>query len=178
MQHIKNYYTDYKELIEAFSEETIQKRFCFLYQGMKDYIIRIGGTEKLQVNERILMHAVAEYFEDIRKVKTIHGLDHTNEVKVHAYQAYWLLRRKPIQVLGDEDKDENIVFANEKFVLSYIMGYLMKEKETTPLIGDDLKVYRGFIDTLYYNLKFRRIEPQNLELMLLAFKTGETIATI
>ena len=41
-----------------------------------------------------------------------------------------------------------------------------------PLVGNKSTVFKNFLDTLYYYLKFRRCDAQSIELMLLAFKAG------
>ncbi len=119
------------------------------------------------------MHAVLDYFTDISRLKHFHKITRTNSFKVISYEISWLLRRKPLQVL--EDGREELVYINEKFVLSYIMSYL------THLVGtdfyDDLKpknqeAFDGFIDSLYYYLKYRNCNSQALELALLSFGAG------
>lgn len=173
MNLIKSFYGDYSELFEKDTEGKIESRYELLLQEMTEFIASINAQDKLVVNERLLMHTVLEYFSDIQKVKNAHDLEHANDYKVFSYMAYWLLKRKPIQILAWEDDDENLVFANEKFVLTMLMGFLLHEKETRPLAGDDLDSYRGFIESLYYYLKFRRPDPQALELILMAFQSGK-----
>lgn len=171
MKNIKSIYTDYADNWNDVEKEKISKRYQFLYQEMNDFIKRIDATDKLQINGRLLMHTVLEYYEDIAKLKMAHDLKHANEPKVIAYTAYWLLRRKPIQLLV-EDNNDDYVFANEKFVLTFMVQFMTKERETVPLADDDLETYRGFLNTLYYYLKFRKLDAQSLELILMSFKAG------
>ena len=154
MNHIKSYYSDYSQLVKEVGDEKIQSRYEFLFQEMTEFIKRLNAAEKIVVNERLLIHAVLEYYEDICKVKAAHDLTHTNDPKVIAYTSYWLLRRKPLLLLSTDDEAENLVFANEKFVLSFIMEYLLYDQESQPLSGDKLNIYKGFLDSLYYYLKF------------------------
>ena len=42
----------------------------------------------------------------------------------------------------------------------------------------NFKNVSGFLDSLFYYLKFRDCEPRALELMIVAFKTGEEINKI
>lgn len=170
MKNIKSIYTNYADNWDNEDIEKISKRYQFLYQEMSDFIKRIDAEDKLQINGRSLMHTVMEYFEDIAKLKSAHNLKHANEPKVIAYTAYWLLRRKPIQLLIEDDDD--LVFANEKFVLSFMIQFMTKGRETVPLADDDLDLYRGFLNTLYYYLKYRKLDAQSLELILMSFKAG------
>lgn len=172
MNQIKSSYTNYLHLIDTFGEEKIQRRYEFLYQEIKEYIERLNAQDKLVINERILMHTVLEYFEDISKLKKSHDLEHSNEPKVIAYTSYWILRRKPIQLTANEESEE-LVFANEKFVLSFIIQYLTKGNETLPLVGNVLDQYKGFLNSLYYYIKFRKLDAQSFELILLAFQAGK-----
>ncbi len=71
----------------------------------------------------LLNQAVIDYFADIDRLKNFHKIDKINYLKVHAYSAYWLLRRKPIQII-QEDEDTELAFMNENFVASYLFQFL------------------------------------------------------
>ncbi len=177
MIHIGSYYSHYETLVKQIGPEKIQNRYEYLYEQICQFIdsLRSGHPEiekKLQINERALMHCVLEYFEDIEKVKSAHELEHTNSLKVQAYMTYWFLRRHPIQLLTAEDEDDDLVFVNEKFALSMLMGFLTQGSEAKPLSGEDLSIYKAFLNSFYYFLKFRRIGPQAIEMILLAFRLG------
>ncbi len=177
MRFIGTEYKHYEDLITCVGEERIQARYQYLHSFISQFIDGFGRSdirEKLCVNERILMHCILEYYEDILKVKSAHDLDHTNSPKVIAYSAYWILRRHPIQVtLAAEDgENDDLVFANEKFVLSMLMSFLTHGAETTPLLDKDLDIYKAFISSFYYFLKFRRVDPQAIEMILLSFRLG------
>lgn len=177
MRYIGTEYKHYEDLIEQVGKDRIQTRYEYLHALISQFIDGFGRNdirEKLCINERILMHCVLEYFEDILKVKSAHELDHTNSPKVMAYIAYWVLRRHPIQItLAAEDgENDDLVFANEKFVLSMLMSFLTQDAETKPLLGNDLSIYIAFINSFYYFLKFRRVDPQAIEMILLSFRLG------
>ncbi len=125
MINIGSSYSHYEELVKRIGPEKIQNRYEYLYEQIKQFIRSLRPdqpeiNQKLQINERALMHCILEYFEDIEKVKSAHELEHTNSPKVYAYTTYWFLRRHPIQLLTVEDEDDDLVFVNEKFVLSKI----------------------------------------------------------
>ena len=93
-----------------------------------------------------------------------------------AYEISWLLRRKPIQVL--EDQREDLVYINEKFILSYAVNFLTTSKES--IRYQDLskvrqQCFNGFIESFYYHLKYRNCGAQSIELALLRFEAGMTI---
>lgn len=177
MRFIGTEYKHYEVLVEQVGEEQIQNRYEYLHSLISQFIDGFGRKdirEKLCVNERILMHCVLEYFEDILKVKSAHELNHTNSPKIIAYTVYWILRRHPIQVTltAEDGENDDLVFANEKFALSMLMSFLTHGSETTPLVGRDLEIYKAFINSFYYFLKFRRVDPQAIEMILLSFRLG------
>lgn len=177
MIHIGSTYSHYENLIERIGSEKICHRYEYLYEQIRQFIESLRPDQpdiynKLVINERALMHCVLEYFEDIEKVKSAHKLEHTNSPKVYAYMAYWFLRRHPIQLLSSEDEDDDLVFANEKFVLSMLMSFMTHGSEAKPLGDKDLSMYKAFLNTFYYFLKFRRLDPQSIEMLLLAFRLG------
>ena len=176
MTNIVSGYKHYEGLIERIGKERIEQRYQFLHEEMSRFLAafsheRKGSAEQLYINERVLMHAVLEYFEDIEKVKAAHGLEHTNTPKVMAYMAYWLLLRRPIQLLSSEC-DDDFVYVNEKFVLSMLLSFLTAGAESKPLEGTDRSIYVAFTNTFYYFLKFRHLDPQGIEMILLAFRLG------
>ncbi len=177
MKHIKSYYDNYSDLIERIGEDKIISRYEFLFREMMAFISDLDSDHKyLCVNESLLMHSVLEYYKDIEKLKKAHDLQHANDPKVVAYTAYWLLKRKPIQfnLFIDEDElSENLIFVNEKYVLSIIIHALLIEQETRPIVDDALDIYRGFISTLYYYLKFRKLDAQSIEMIIMAFEAGK-----
>lgn len=174
MINIESCYKRYENVIQEIGEDRINNRYEFLYEQITNFINNFGGeiNKKLHINERVLMHCVLEYFEDILKVKSAHGLDHTNSHKVNAYLAFWLLRRHPIQVLTENGEDDDLVFANEKFVLTMLMSFLIQGEETRILSDVDLKLYQAFVNSFYYYLKFRELHPQAIEMILLSFRLG------
>lgn len=177
MIYIGTEYKHYEDLIKYVGEDKIRARYQYLYDLIFHFIEgfrRNDIGEKLCINERILMHCVLEYYEDILKVKSAHDLNHTNSPKVMAYTVYWILRRHPIQITLDAQDAENddLVFANEKFVLSMIMSFLTHGAETEPLLDENLTIYKAFINSFYYFLKFRRVDPQSIEMIILSFRLG------
>ena len=174
MINIGSQYKSYEDLYKSVGIDKINDRYNYLYEEISAFISRFGegAEEKLKLNERILMHCVLEYFEDILKVKSAHGIEHTNSHKVNAYMAYWLLRRHPIQIIASGEEDDDLVFANEKFVLSLLMSFLTQGAEAKPLVGKDQDLYIAFINTFYYYLKFRRLDPQTIEMILMSFRLG------
>lgn len=173
MQLISSKNVSYQQLVSRIGEEKIEKRYQFLHEEMIKFIQRMEAESLLMINERVLMHAVLEYYEDIEKVKNAHELEHTNSPKVLAYTSYWLLRRQPIQIITQNDEDEKLIFANEKFVLTFLTSYMMHNLEAVPLEGDHLKVFDAFLNSFFYYLKFRKPDAQAIEMILLSFHLGQ-----
>lgn len=173
MKFIASEYTNYEGIVKRVGIDRIENRYKFIYEEMTSFIGRLNAKERLIINERVLMHSVLEYYEDIEKVKNAHELEHTNSPKVMAYLTYWILRRQPIQILTQEDNDENLVFANEKFALTMLMSFMTRGSETKSLVKDNLKVYKAFLNSFFYYLKFRKPDAQAIEMILLSFNTGK-----
>lgn len=64
-------------------------------------------------------------------MKKMHNITNINEIKVCAYESYWLLRRHPLQIIDNKLYEEKVVFANEKFVFSILSFQAGK------IIGED-----------------------------------------
>ena len=121
MDKISILYDDYSDIVKEFGKKRIQERFQNLCVAYNKFINERQINDSVKLNSFTLMHAVLDYFTDISRLKKFHKISRTNTFKIVAYELSWLIRRKPLQIL--EDDREELVYINEKFVLSYIMSY-------------------------------------------------------
>lgn len=174
MRNIENTYVKYDKLVEEIGEDIIKNRLMQLQYEMQEFLSSNGLTDKVFIQEMALNHAVMDYFSDIQRLKEYHEIEHANEIKIKAYETYWLLKRKPLQ-LKEQLEDDKWLYVNEKFLLTRLVSFMLGEKINIPLNGEKKTVLMNFFDTLYYYLKFRKADAQSLELMLLGFMAGMAI---
>lgn len=175
MINIENTYVKYDEIISFFGKDIIQKRIAQILQEMTHFIEENQLEDIAYINNIALDHAIMDYFSDIQRLKEYQKIQHVNEIKIKAYETYWLLKRKPIQ-LKQQLQDDIWLFVNEKFLLTRLTAFMLGEDHyNIPLVGDRRKAFKNYLDTLYYYLKFRRCDAQVIELMLLAFEAGKLI---
>ena len=98
-----------------------------------------------------------------------------NEIKIKAYETFWLLKRKPLQLKG-QIEDDKFLYVNEKFLLTRLTSFMLGDDINKPIVGENSTMFKNFLDTLYYYLKFRKCDAQSMELMLLAFKAGQLVS--
>jgi hypothetical protein len=150
-------------------KDRIVSRYIQILTMLNYFTARQNFGDKIYINTKNLLRAVVDYFVDSMRIKEFHGIMHTNREKIYAYMAYWLLKRKPIQAVKHFKGCE---FVNEVFVTNYILSLISETKD----IDDDAKeknpAYDKFNTMLCYNLSFRIITQQSLELMIDAFFTG------
>ncbi len=173
MNHIESMYLNYSGLLEEFSEDVIRSRYAFLYKECMEFLKSQNLESEVRLDEVLLMHAVLDYFSDVSRLKKFHHIHHINETKVIAYETFWLLRRKPLQVVTQR-QDDFLAFINEKFVFSRLAAFLVGNRKDQVLREQDKKAFMNYLDTLYYFLKYRQYDPKMLELMLLAFAQGRS----
>lgn len=126
------------------------------------------------IHEMALTHAIMDYFSDIQRLKDYQHIEHINEIKIKAYETFWLLKRKPIQ-LQTQLEDDRFLYVNEKFLLTRLTSFMLGDNINMPIVGEKSVAFTNYLNTLYYYLKFRRCDAQSIELMLLAFKAGQLI---
>lgn len=154
------------ELLDYFSKDVIISRYEHVLNLLSTFCLQFN-TDKLTINELILGDVIIDYFSSIKETKSYHIVKQISEAKEHAYMSYWFLRRKPIQVcLSREDSKFN--FINEKFVVTYIMSYLVNVNEP---YNSNTTLY-NFVDQLLYFIKYKDITIDTLELMIVAFQAG------
>lgn len=176
MENIENTYVDYDEIIREFTEDVVRSRFEQIYEEMKEFIINLNIGDVVKINDVILMQALMDYFSDVYRLKKYHKIQHINSIKIKAYESFWLVHRKPIQIVADQLEDDKMIYVNEKFVLSRLVCFLLEDNINTPMVEGKLHAFQNFLDTFYYYLKFRRSDAQSIEMLLLAFKAGQLIS--
>ncbi len=175
MNNIENTYIRYDDLIAAVGgEDKIKSRIEQISQEMLDFLEINGLKSVAYIHEMALTHAVMDYFSDIQRLKDYQNIEHVNEIKIKAYETFWLLKRKPLQ-LREQIDDDRYLYVNEKFLLTRLTSFMLGDNINMPIVGKKSVAFRNFLDTLYYYLKFRRCDAQSIELMLLAFKAGQII---
>lgn len=175
MNNIENIYTNYDSIVDEFTEEKIRSRYENLYKEMRLFLSDYSLEDNLQVEEMALTHAVLDYFTDVSRLKKLHGIKNVNDIKVCAYENFWLLRRHPLQIISNPQSEEKVIFANEKFVFSRIAKYLMGNNIGVSIHPEKRKSILNYFDTLYYYLKFRNYDAQMLEMLILSFQAGKLV---
>ena len=146
----------------------IAHRYIIILEKIQKFIKKDNIENNVDYSFRLLKAAIVDYFVDIARVKQFHDIEIINSEKIYAYTAYWLLKRKPLQIKIPYDGCE---FVNEKFITSYIMSVISAEKNVTKLWGNN-PTMKTFQSLLFYNLKYRSVSQQSLELMIEAFFCG------
>ena len=158
-------------LIDEFcnkQDEKFKQRYSAIFTDMTNYIKASGYEGKVLVNELSLGYALIDYFEDIRRLKTFHHVPHINSIKLVAYMAYWLLRRKPLQVVALE---KEILYVNERFVLAYVLEFLNDGQ--SHILERENEGLRAFAESLLYFFKYRQFNAQTIEMIVLSFFAGQ-----
>jgi len=167
------------DTIEVFGEDKLKARWIALFNEMDLFIKQNELSSLVSVDKFLLSTAILDYFNDIKRLKDFHKIVNTNSIKVTAYNAYWLLRRRPLQVCNSTGSiNKELITVNERFVLKYICNYLsIRERESHVLLRKNhgLKSFSGML--LYY-LIYRVHDAHSLEMMLMAFFSGQVYERI
>ena len=153
----------------GYTNEYILTRFRDLLKYLQKFLNVKGVAENVKIDMNLLKRAVIDYFVDTVRIKEFHKISNTKTEKIYSYTAYWLLRRKPIQVV---DNFLESPFINESFVASYLLNGMFAEKNLAFEENANKASLDGFIILLIYNLKYRQVSQQSLELMIKAFYCG------
>ncbi|MCD8327284.1 MAG: hypothetical protein LUC90_11600 [Lachnospiraceae bacterium] len=163
---------DYSDILRAFGKDKIEQRYEILHEYLVTFIKRHKYEGKVDIADSVLNQAVVDYFADIHRLKNFHHIEAINFVKIHAYTAYWILRRKPLQIIEDDPSDLDRAFVNERFVASYLLQYLRGNYTDVIILESERPAYYEFVKNLEYYLRYRTVTPQMLETMLEAYKAG------
>lgn len=165
----------YDAIVNYFGEEVITDRYRYLHEKMQQYINARGQQESLFVCEDILHQVIMDYFADVYRLKEFHKIENINMTKIVAYEVYWIVRRKPIQIKF-EPVNVSKTFANEGFATTFIAHEYLVPEERIPLNADKEEAFFKYLRHVNYHLKYRCMDKQCLEIMLYSFETGKYIA--
>ena len=146
-----------------------EKRYEALYNQMYSYIEKSGYSNAVKINDIILGFMLVDYFTDIERLKEFHGVNHINSIKLISYTVYWLLRRKPIQIIKS---DKTLQYVNERFALALILEFLSSKDKQHIAIRTNAGL-KAFRELVFYFFKFRQFNAQDIELMITAFFAGQ-----
>ena len=170
-------FESYADLVKIFGASKIEERYDALLQQYNSFILKQSLDGEVIVNQTSLQYAITDYFSDIARLKDYHKIIKTNYTKIISYEAYWLWRRKPLQVIKDNPNKSELPFCNELFVYTHILSFLLTDftDERYALLhaAKQDNYINGFFKTLYYHLKFRNCNPQVFELFMHAFNAGK-----
>jgi hypothetical protein len=157
----------------GYSEDYIAIRFRDMLRYLQDFInitkIAKKNIQNIDIDMDLLKKAVIDYFVDTVRIKEFHDIPKTRTEKIYAYTAYWLLKRKPIQIKRDF---EGSLFINELFIFAYLLSGILAEKNLIDAKCVNIDGFIEFQELLFYNLKYRQVTQQSLELMIKAFYSG------
>ncbi|MCI8669561.1 MAG: hypothetical protein HFI34_08595 [Lachnospiraceae bacterium] len=163
----------YDYLLEDFGEKKITSRYAYLYDYLNSFISNNHIEDKVYISVSILEQVIVDYFVDVYRLKKFHHITNINENKIHAYTAYWLAVEKVLQIKQDCSDDKQMTAVNEWMVSSYLISYLFKEKgKSTVLNPKNKNMIEELKSNLLYSLRYRQVNPNMLETIIVAFKAG------
>ena len=148
----------YTELRGIYDEYTIPCRIAYLKYLITQFIKLYDLGEIAVINYNLICGLVVDYYADIVRLKDFHNIEYTNFEKIIAYTAYWLHRRKPIQLISNRPNDL-YTYINEMFIASFVTDGISN------LINSNFSSAK-IRDFLFYHLKYRLVDAQNLEMMI------------
>lgn len=167
---------DYSNLLKKFGLEEFKSRFNDIKNSADAFIKQAGFENNVYCNERILSQMLLDYYSDIDRLKEFHNIERVRPEKIFAYTISWIIRRKPLQY-SNNSKEEKDIFINERFAVYILLNDCMCSGNM--LVPPDYqKNLDEYIDLLLYHFKYRRCDPQTIELAISSFKMGTCVAKI
>lgn len=162
----QEYKIEYEFILKYYSLQDLQERFGVWYSEAQKFIDKKGLSDCAKINSRRLGYAVCDYFADMIRMKEFHGIDHANLNKVYAYSSYWFLRRQPIQLAADVEKDTDL-YINELFIVNNLIAKVKRHCSHREIIQKQSLLEMA--NLWFYNFKYRIFTAQSLEVALCSF---------
>lgn len=156
----------YKYLVTTYP---IKERITNILIQIQDVLEAMDLMDYVKINTQVLGKAIFDYFEDVDKLKKYEGMSKINVEKIYAYEAYWLIRKHPIQIISD-DIEEKHLHINEKVFTFILIAKMLSELDMS--YEDRNPKLERFIGLIFYNFKYRLHTQKSLEIMISAFFCG------
>lgn len=165
--------SDYSYITKKYGED-IDQRIALLVKEYDNFSKATKIKEgSLSLPIQLLFETVLNYFVDIDRIKPFHGIDKINKIKIAAYQAYWWVKIKPIQIINYPDIDSwRYLRINEYFALHNATSILF-DKSVRLVFSDPeiLPRISEFHDFMLYCLTYRNLTAQAIELAFMGLTT-------
>jgi hypothetical protein len=167
----------YQDVIKEFGAKRISSRMKALLEQIVAIVNWSNVSDKVCINGNLLKYAVLDYFCDMYKLKHFHTtIDNAQVSKIYGYEAYWLIRRKPIQIIVpiDDDNMESLLHINERIIsFNFICKVLIeKEVDIESLTSGQLAALVNLYSSVFYYLRYIILTPQTMELLVESFFAG------
>lgn len=112
-----------------------------------------------------MREVLLDYIADITRLKDFHEIEKVNSFKVASYTTYWIIKRKPIQLVAEPVGNQHLQDLNEWFGVAIFIALVYDTTRTFSLQDSkSLKKWNDFMDMLHYSFSFRIINAPALEL--------------
>ena len=113
-----------------------------------------------------------DLLHDLKRLSCFHEIKRPNFLKIIAYTASWWIRRKPYQIIED---DNDLIFINEQFALSLIFFATKLKNKKNQIIKENAQKLKDGVNKIFYHLKYRNTNPQTLELFIIGTELGSMV---
>ena len=162
---------NYNYIVEYYGENLLNSRYSTIIQYLEEFIRSRKLENNVIISQSVVDNLVIDYFVDIYRVKGFQDITCINDAKIYAYTAYWMLRRKPLQLINAE-ANADLSFINEEMVAAYLYGFLFSNPENVSIVAAKTDEFEEFEKNLLYSFMYRDITPKMIELMIYAFQAG------
>lgn len=171
MENGSKHSTSIKEgLLSTFDESYIRGISNMIHLFAENFYNLNHLDGKVYFDDHIMEYCLEDILVDIARLKYFHDIKYVNEIKLMAYIASWILKRKPFQLI--EGCDSKFIYINEKFALSILVQTVGLNNPDMFYRDENRESIVRNMDAIFYHLKYRNTNPQTLELLLMGIQTG------
>ncbi len=159
---------NYSDIIDAenIEQSVVFNHSVYLTESFNKWIKAKNLSPRCFIIHPELVEQVSlNLFTDLQRIKDFHDIHEVNCRKFAAYQAAWILRLRPIQIIKLQSKSKKyVILANELFALQTVIAHMYDMIREKFLDANELKEWTAFLDKVVYHFHHRIINPQGLEL--------------
>jgi hypothetical protein len=154
---------DYSELLNNYP---VFDHSAYLIESFNSWINAKGlNSQHFYIHPELVKQVSLNLYIDIKRVKEFHDISEVNSKKFAAYQAAWIIKIKPIQLIHFESaKRKYYVLANELFALQTVIAHLYDMSFENIFNPEELEKWSAFFKRLIYHFHHRITDAQGLEL--------------
>ncbi|GHV84295.1 hypothetical protein AGMMS50212_16350 [Spirochaetia bacterium] len=158
-------------LKEHLSLDVIKDTALKFLNRLKIYTENLDISNKVSINTAIVKDITLRYLHEVVQFELLHKNMRVSERKCQCIVYYWIFKKKPIQVIKNEDESK-LLYINEKYILSCLMSDLSIDNDINFTKRNNEPAIMEYVNSLFLMFQNDGLTKEYFEVLTKSFSIG------